>query len=290
MWEITIMNVDMYHVITWFFIYSFLGWVWETCYVSFKAGKYVNRGFINGPFCTIYGFGAVFIYFILRPVSDNLVFLFFGGIVVATILEYITAVLMESIFHTSWWDYSDKRFNFQGRICLEASLGWGAASVIFFRILHPAVEHFVKLYPSYIGKIAICVIFVLYMADFCYSAASAFRLQEKIAVWETGMEELQGELLVKVNKRMAAWMQKKGVSLDSIRERLEDAELLRELEKKRLSFKAEISRELDTRKEALVSKLDHNLKRYLRSYPNFNRGYRLHKEKKEKKKETKQPK
>ena len=123
MWNLTIAGVDLYHIVSWFIIYSFFGWVWETSYVSLKEGEYINRGFINGPFCTIYGAGAISVYLILKPVEQNLLLLFLGGIIVATVLEYFTAVLMESIFHTSWWNYSDKKFNFQGRICLGASLG-----------------------------------------------------------------------------------------------------------------------------------------------------------------------
>lgn len=276
MWELMVNDVDMYHIISWLIIYSFLGWVWETSYVSFKAGKFINRGFVNGPVCTIYGFGAVFIYMALKPVSGNLAFLFVGGLIVATLLEYFTAVLMECIFHTSWWDYSDKKLNFQGRICLGASLGWGCASVIFFRILHPAVEDFVELYPRLVGEVAICCLTVLYAADFIYSAASAFRLHDKISVLERGMEALQGEFLVKLNRNMEAWMQKKGVSFEYLRERLEDVDLLRELGRKKNSVRTDLSRELEMRKEMLVSKMDHNLRRYIKSYPNLGRGYRLH--------------
>lgn len=139
MWDFTIRGVDVYHILNWFFIYSFLGWVWETGYVSVKHGKFVNRGFVSGPFCTIYGFGALSVYLILKPVSDNLFLLYVGGVIVATALEYVTAVLMESIFHTSWWDYSDQKYNFQGRICLGVSLGWGVFTVALFRIIHPVV-------------------------------------------------------------------------------------------------------------------------------------------------------
>ena len=125
MWTLTINGIDIYHIISWFLIYSFLGWVWETAYVSLKEGEFINRGFINGPLCTIYGHGAVTVYLILKPLEANTILLYFGGMIVATLLEYFTAVLMEAIFHTSWWDYSDQKFNFQGRICLGASLGWG---------------------------------------------------------------------------------------------------------------------------------------------------------------------
>ncbi len=171
MWSLTIRGIDMYHLVSWFFIYSFLGWLWETCYVSAKEGEWVNRGFINGPFCTIYGCGALAVYLVLYPFQENLLILYFGGVIVATALEYVTAVLMENIFHTSWWDYSDKKFNFQGRICLGASVGWGFFTVGLFKILHPAVEKIVALYPQRVGEIVIYVIVVVYAVDFCFSAA-----------------------------------------------------------------------------------------------------------------------
>ena len=113
MWEFQIAGVDLYHILNWLFIYSFLGWVWESCYVSVKEKRLVNRGFVTGPVCTIYGFGAVSVYLILKPVSGNLFWLYLGGVIVPTLLEYITAVLMEHIFHTSWWDYSHNKYNFQ---------------------------------------------------------------------------------------------------------------------------------------------------------------------------------
>ena len=132
MWNIRIAGEDLYHIVNWFYIYSFLGWLWESSYVSVKEKKLVNRGFVAGPVCTIYGFGAVIVYLSLKPISGNILLLYLGGVIVPTILEYVTAVLMENLFHTSWWDYSKNKYNFQGRICLGASLGWGALSVILF--------------------------------------------------------------------------------------------------------------------------------------------------------------
>lgn len=114
MWDFRIAGTDLYHILNWFFIYSFAGWLWESAFVSVKEKKLVNRGFVTGPVCTIYGFGAVIVYLILKPVSDNIFLLYLGGVIVPTILEYVTAVLMETIFHTSWWDYSKNKFNFQG--------------------------------------------------------------------------------------------------------------------------------------------------------------------------------
>lgn len=276
MWNLTVCGIDFYHLMNWLIIYSFFGWVWETCYVSVKSGKFVNRGFINGPLCTIYGFGAVSVYVILRPFSDNLLYLYLGGVVVATALEYVTAVLMESIFHTSWWDYSDNKFNFQGRICLGASLGWGAFTVILFKVLHPFVESIVILYPVYVGEIGICVIGVGYVVDFAFSAAAAFRIHEKLPVIEAAMEQAKGEMLVKMHEKIASVGFAKEATLESVKERLGDVEVLKEMEQKRAAITAEISAELQKRKEAMAAKVGHNMQRFVKAYPNLNRGYKLH--------------
>lgn len=279
MWSLTVRGVDFYHIINWFIIYSFFGWLWETCYVSAKKGELVNRGFINGPLCTIYGFGAVSVYLILKPVSDDLVLLFFGGIIVATFLEYITAVLMETIFHTSWWDYSDKKFNFQGRICLGASLGWGFFSVLLFRVLHPVVEKIVSLYPVKIGEAAVCLIGVAYMVDFSFSAAAAFHLHERIPAWEQALDQMQGELLIKIREKVNAMEKSRGFSISDMKEHLEDMEFLKELEKKRTVMMMEMSADLQKRKENMAAVFGHNARRFVKSYPNLNRGYRIRKEK-----------
>ncbi len=277
MWNLSIMGVDFYHLVNWFIIYSFFGWLWETSYVSLKNGKYVNRGFINGPFCTIYGCGAVSVYLILKPVSENLMWLYLGGLVVATILEYLTAVLMESIFHTSWWDYSDRKYNFQGRICLTASLGWGFFTVLLFRVLHPVVEYIVALYPVFIGKISVCAIGAGYLVDFCFSAAAAFRIHDKIPAIEAAIDQAKDEMLIRMHERITEVGFSTGATLESVRERLNDVEVLKEMERKRVELSAEIREELQRKKEALAARSGRNMQRFVKAYPNLNRGYKLHK-------------
>lgn len=190
MWELQIGGVDFYHILNWLFIYSFLGWVWESCYVSVKEKKLVNRGFVTGPVCTIYGFGAVSVYLILKPVSGNLFWLYLGGVVVPTILEYLTAVLMENIFHTSWWDYSHNKYNFQGRICLGASLGWGIFSIILFYGFQPVVDRIVGLYSVSVGKIFVTAASFLYAVDFGMSFMNAMQIGEKLRNMDAVIDEL----------------------------------------------------------------------------------------------------
>lgn len=282
MWDFTINGIDLYHMINWFIIYSFFGWVWETFYVSIKQGEFINRGFISGPFCTIYGCGAIAVYTILKPAEGNLFILFFGGIVVATLLEYFTAVLMESIFHTSWWDYSDKQFNFQGRICLGASLGWGVFTVILFRVLHPVVEDLVSLYPVYVGKIGSCVFGAGYLVDFCRSASAAFHLRERLPQWEHELEKKQVELMLKLNARFENLEFARGASIESIRERMEDAEVLNALSEKRIAIQKELMGELAAFRKSLVARTKGNTRRFLKAYPHLNRGYRIHHKKNKK--------
>lgn len=190
MWNVQIAGEDLYHIINWFYIYSFLGWLWESCYVSAKEKKLVNRGFVTGPLCTIYGFGAVIVYLILKPISGNILILYLGGVVVPTILEYVTAVLMETIFHTSWWDYSKNKYNFQGRICLGASLGWGGFSVILFYVFQPIVEGIVSLYSMATGVLLVRIVTLLYAVDFGMSFMNAMQIGEKLRNMDVVRDEL----------------------------------------------------------------------------------------------------
>ena len=116
--------------------------------------------------------------------------LFLGGVVVPTILEYLTAVLMEHIFHTSWWDYSKNRFNFQGRICLGASLGWGVFTVALFYVLQPFVDWIVSLYSVAVGKILVCAAGFLYLIDFGISFANAMQIGKKLRSMDEVMDGL----------------------------------------------------------------------------------------------------
>ena len=107
-----------------FFFYSFFGWCFESTYVSLHEKRFVNRGFIRGPFLPLYGTGALMMLIVSMPFQDNLILTYVAGCVGATVLEYITGVLMETLFKVRYWDYSHKKFNFQGQICLESSLAW----------------------------------------------------------------------------------------------------------------------------------------------------------------------
>ena len=117
--------MTFYDLLWYFTIYSFLGWCSEVIFATVTTGKFVNRGFLNGPVCPIYGFGMVLVLAILTPVQQSGLALFFGGMILASALELAGGWALKKIFHTTWWDYSDQPFNLGGYICLKFSLAWG---------------------------------------------------------------------------------------------------------------------------------------------------------------------
>ncbi len=134
-------------ILLYFFFYSFCGWVMETILCSVQERRFVNRGFLNGPICPIYGCGILLLMLALTPVRDHignpwlaLPVVYVVGTVLASTLEYFTSWAMEKLFHARWWDYSHYRVNWNGRICLPISLLWGVLAAVFLYGVHPAVE------------------------------------------------------------------------------------------------------------------------------------------------------
>lgn len=128
-------------VIMFFFAYCFLGWIWETGYVSIREHKFVNRGFLHGPLIPIYGFGAMAILFATLPVKNNLWLVFICGMFGASALELVTGCTMEAIFHVRYWDYTNIPTNIKGYISLPASIVWGLFSILMIKFIHRPIEH-----------------------------------------------------------------------------------------------------------------------------------------------------
>ena len=112
------MEFNWFDILTYFIIYSFLGWIMESIFRSIAEKKLINTGFLRGPFCPIYGFGAIIMFIFLESLQNKPIILFIVSVIVLTAWEYIVGVLLEKIFKTKYWDYSEHKFNFQGRICL----------------------------------------------------------------------------------------------------------------------------------------------------------------------------
>ena len=165
-WNRAIFGLDAYHVMLWFIVYSFMGWVIESIYMSICNRKLTNRGFAKSPFCPIYGAGALTVFFILRPYSNHGITLFIMGSILATTLEFLTAAVMFKVFGEIWWDYKEKPFNFKGVICLESSIAWGFYTVFLFMFLHNFVMTLVMEIPIPVGRFVGSAIMILYTVDF----------------------------------------------------------------------------------------------------------------------------
>lgn len=173
-------SVVLYEVIAMFFIYSFIGWIWECLYVWVKDGKLYNRGFLTGPIIPIYGLGGIGIVIGLGDFRNNIVLLFVSGVFLCTLLEYITAVICEKCFHTKLWDYTDMKFNFRGRICLAASVMWGVMSVLLINFIQPIIENKLMSIPRDIRLIFSSSALTLLIVDIVASIISMYNLKDKI--------------------------------------------------------------------------------------------------------------
>ena len=141
----------LYSYAFYFFIYAFIGWCVEVGYAAFKHGVFVNRGFLNGPVCPIYGVGVCVVVLVLTPLKNNFLLLFLGSVLLTSALEWLTGFVLEKVFHQRWWDYSELPFNIQGYVCPLFSVMWGLACLIIMDMVHPGVEKLVKWLPFQAG-------------------------------------------------------------------------------------------------------------------------------------------
>lgn len=180
----------LYHILWIFFIYAFLGWCTEVSYAATKTGRFVNRGFLNGPWCPIYGLGVVIVLSLLEPLKNNLPLLFLGSVVLTSALEWLTGFLLEKLFAQRWWDYSDEPFNLGGYICLRFSLAWGFACVFVVKLLHPTVLLFIRLIPHLAGVVMLAVLGAVMAVDLAATVSTIAKLNRRLAL----IDELAGRI------------------------------------------------------------------------------------------------
>lgn len=161
-----------------FFVYCVAGWIWETLFALVRKRKFVNRGFLHGPWLPIYGSGSVVILLCVRPVRDNLWLVFIMGMIGATVLEYITGIIMEQLFNVRYWDYSNMKLNIKGHICVLASLLWGFFSVVVSRFVHPEVEKIIALLSYNAAEILAVFLTVVFVVDVTISVGKALHLKK----------------------------------------------------------------------------------------------------------------
>ena len=156
-----------------FFLYSFCGWVMECIVIRREKGVWENRGFVHLPLCIIYGFGAMAGYALLRPMTNSYLLIYVSGALLATAFEYLTGRLMLRLFGQLWWDYSNKRFNYRGILCLESTIGWGLIAVLIFAVIHPLIFGVVTRLDHRSASTLAIILFLAYLLDFICSARTA---------------------------------------------------------------------------------------------------------------------
>ena len=175
---------SLYQILAFFLIYSCLGWCLEVIYAAVSTGQLVNRGFLNGPVCPIYGFGMIIVLFTLSPLADNLLLLYLGGVILPSVLELVGGWALYKLYHTRWWDYSDFPFNIGGYICLEFSLLWGVGTVVVMKAVHPVIAGFVEMVPQMVGFVLMCILYACYAADVVVTAFAASDLARELDALE----------------------------------------------------------------------------------------------------------
>lgn len=173
------MVYSFYQLLWLYMIYSFIGWCGEVVVAAVKRHRFVNRGAVSGPFCPIYGLGAAVVAVFFPELKGNLLFLFLGGMVVNTFVEYVTGRIMEMSLHKKWWDYSDQKFNLGGYVCLKTSVLWGICTVLMIYVLNPVFTGLVGLIPKLWGEIILWVLFGLLIVDFIGTVIAVWGLKKK---------------------------------------------------------------------------------------------------------------
>ena len=173
-----------------FYLYCFFGWCFESSYVSLHAKHFVNRGFLRGPVLPLYGSGGIMMLMISSVFPGQYVSMFFLGMICATVLEYVTGVVMERIFKVRYWDYSGKKFNFGGYICLESSIAWGVLTVIFTTVINKPVERWITGIRQDVLEILVIFITVIFIFDMISSVRAALSLAKVLEAMTKARAEL----------------------------------------------------------------------------------------------------
>lgn len=185
------MEYTGYELLWLFFIYSFVGWCAEVSLAAMKRKRLILKGYLNGPFCLIYGFGAIAFVLFLPELRGSLFFLFLGGMIIASFLEYITGAFLEKMFHRKWWDYSDKKFHLNGHICLEYAVTWGICAVIVMKFANPLLLFLVGLIPAMAGKIVLWAVAALVVIDAVSVTSALLQMHHKLGRMDQISEDLQ---------------------------------------------------------------------------------------------------
>ena len=275
-----IIQIEQY--IALFFIYSIAGWLMETVQLSIREKKFINRGFLIGPYCPIYGCGVVLITILLQKYHDDIPATFFLSILICGTLEYVTSYFMEKIFNARWWDYSARKFNINGRICLETLVPFGIAGTVITIWINPFLLKYINIVPNLAMHIILGIISILFIADSIVSFKIILNLKEMSKEFKDNTDEISNKVKRIIRKKMVLYRRlvrafpriKENVfysKWDEMKKRIEESK--EEFNIKIDNSKAEIKNRIESSKADIRGRLDASNKKNYQS---------LHRKKEEK--------
>nr|WP_306770689.1 putative ABC transporter permease [Isachenkonia alkalipeptolytica] len=256
--------------IAYFIIYSFLGWLLEVIHAYIERREWVNRGFIKGPFCPIYGFGVLLLLAMLSPIQENGFVLFLGAVILITLLEFVTGLVLETLFGAKWWEYQDEKYHIKGYVCPKYSLLFGAGALFTIKWVHPLVVSGVEGIPPIYLQAGTLMILTYLVVDFIQTVLEIIGLNRLLRDLQQKMEELQQleirETLLKERKEKLGKMEKQ----------VEEIEV-------RMNMIKEHFKELRIEYEAMLRAGMGRYRRILKAFPKFRskrfqKGYKKLKE------------
>ena len=235
----------MYNVSYWFIIfiiYSFIGWIIDISDIFFHTKKIVNRGFLIGPYCPIYGVGVLLIIFLLKEFTDTPLALFVLASVICMTLEYLTSYVMEKWFNARWWDYSDRKFNLNGRICLETTIPFGLGAMIVIYVVQPFIVNLLNKIPNSITIIIGIILMIIFIIDAIISFSVITKIKDiDISKFKDDTEE--------INKKVKDYLKKSSPLMKRLIESFPDARIsIKKLQKTFNKSKEKIIKKMENRK------------------------------------------
>ena len=249
------MPQNIYQAVWIFIIYAFLGWCSEVAFAAVNKGKFVNRGFLNGPVCPIYGVGMLIVVLCLWNLRDRPLLLFLGSALLTTALEFVTGFVLERFFHDKWWDYSDMPFNIKGYVCLKFTILWGLAASFIIGAIHRFIYMLIEKTPFVLGVILLAVFSAAFIADFIVTLTALVKLPKKL------------KAMAEAERALRAVSDKIGENIsDTTIAAKEKGEALAEENKPRLE---ELKAEYEKKKKELSAMLE---RRIFKAFPNLKNG------------------
>ncbi|MGM9650092.1 MAG: hypothetical protein ACI3XY_09040 [Butyricicoccaceae bacterium] len=257
------MVTGFYEVFWVFLIYSFLGWCMEVTYAAVCNGTFVNRGFLNGPVCPIYGVGVLLVIGLLWPLKENALILFVGSVIVTTVLEFLVGWVLEKLFHDKWWDYSDLPFNIKGYVCLKFSLLWGIACMLIVRVIHPSIMALIRWVPHLPGVIVGAALGTVFIGDLIITVIAVRKLSIRLHALEEldrALDNLSETIGEELSERVLTLQEKADILGEQLESSKAKAEDLRD--------------ELRARSQKLLEQSSYIHERIMKAYPQL--GHQNH--------------